>query len=417
MGLFSPAWQGKNEEKALRAVSKIGDKSKLKEIVGRAPLETVRYAAIKKIFSLSNSYIEVETLFNNAINAQAVLQYVALNDQDRMFRQYAVRKLADESVVALIARNDENEYVRSTAVEKLTEQNVLSDIARSDPQWNVRREATKRLSNQSLLSLVATSDRHELVRKEAVERLDDQSTLADISLHDANWEVRRSAIERVTDQAAIGTYLVTEKGRAESYRWFNSCDSEGLLNRIDDPGVLAYVAKKSPDNAESDIGAKALKRISDEATLVDIAKCGDASEYVRIEAIQRIGDERALIELATETANCQRVRLFAVEKLTDISVLRDLSQGDANEEVCLQALNRLRHVCPHEWSYDAHCRRRCAICGIYEYHHDYVVVDSQDHGNGAGSIIYVCKRCGHEAGYSQSETHVSDTRETGFIPE
>jgi hypothetical protein len=169
MGLFKPAWQGENEEKALKAVSKILDSAKLEEIANNAPLDVVRYFAIKRISSMSNTRLgAAERLFNNAINTQSILRVVALTDNDRMFRQYAVGKLTNLELLAFIAKNDP----------------------------------------------------HASVRSEAVKKINDQSILEAVSLHDTDWEVRMNAIMKVTNQSVIGNYLVSESKREGSYKWF-----------------------------------------------------------------------------------------------------------------------------------------------------------------------------------------------------
>jgi hypothetical protein len=49
MGLFTPAWKGNNELKALKSVGKIKNEKKLCEIALTAPLKSTRLAAVEKI--------------------------------------------------------------------------------------------------------------------------------------------------------------------------------------------------------------------------------------------------------------------------------------------------------------------------------------------------------------------------------
>lgn len=413
MGIFAPAWQGKNEGKALRAVSKISDRAKLEEVANNAPLEIVRYCAIKRHFAMKGLYGGAERLFNSVINTQSVLQMVALTDDESMLRVLAVAKLKDQAIIAQIAKNNKDESVRRQAVEQLTDQSVLSYIVKNDPYSGTRQKAVKKITDQGLLSDIAKNDQDESVRKDAVIKVDDQSVLADISINDIDWEVRRNAIWKVTDQSVIGDYLVKESQRKGSYAWFSpNCDPKGLLKKISIPSVITYVAKEIQHEF---LAPEAVKMITDEATLISIAKSSKSNEEARGEAIKRINDDKVFVELAMEPDACFRVRREAIDKLTDLAVLIKLARKDPNKDIRDCALFRLINVCPHEWSNGAHCLRKCAICGLYNYDHDYIQVNMKEYGGASLSKDYVCKKCGHEANYSQGETTCHDTRETGYF--
>ena len=49
MSLFRPAWQTDNEKRALRAIKKETDQTKLLEIARNAPLDSAKVAALWKI--------------------------------------------------------------------------------------------------------------------------------------------------------------------------------------------------------------------------------------------------------------------------------------------------------------------------------------------------------------------------------
>ncbi|MGL4606195.1 MAG: HEAT repeat domain-containing protein [Eubacteriaceae bacterium] len=415
MGIFKPAWQGKNEAKAAKAVSKISDRAKLEEIANNAPLDVVRYIAIKKISSMPNTFGVAERLFSSAINTQSFLQDVALNDGDRMFRQYAVEKLTDQTLIAHIAKKDNNECVRNIAVKKLTDQSVLSDVSQNDPEWYVRKEAVIKLTNKELLSHIAKNDSHGLVRSEAVNKISDQSVLADVSLNDQHWEARLSAIMKVTNQSVIGHYLVNESKREGSYKWFNQhCNPIGLLSKINTPAIIAYIAENIEDDT---VGEKAVKMITDEVTLIGIAKSSEANISTRLEAIKLIEDERVLTELALKISENPQIRQAIIYKMNDLALLSEIVKNDKDEQIRISALHRMNKLCLHKWTYDDHCRRKCDICGVYEYDHDYVQTNVIEYGGASHSIDYECKKCGHKANYSQGELTAHDGRETGFILE
>ena len=412
MGIFTPAWQGKNEEKALRAVSKIADRAKLEEIANSAPLDVARYLAIKKVSVMPNAFGVAEKLFNNSINTQPFLQVVALTDNDRMFRQYAVAKLTNQALIAQIAKNDANEFVRHVAVERLTDQGVLSDIAKNDQEYYVRLGAVKKLTDQTLLAFIAKNDRHENVRSEAVKKVNAQSILADVALNDKHWGTRMNAIVKVTNQSVIGNYLVSEPARKGSYGWFHQhCKPLELLGKIDTQSIIAYVAENT---ADAYVGEKAVEKITDESVFIAIAKNSECA--ARVHAAGRITDGNALAELAMKTDDSS-VRQEAIGKLSDPAFLYNIAKNDADINIRFFALRQLDKSCSHEWNYDEHCRRKCVVCGLYEYGHDYVEINSIDYGGASHSIDYECKRCGHKANYSQGETSARDGRESGYILE
>jgi len=109
MGLFKPVWQGKNPDKACRAVRKITNQAKLLRIA-REPATNLwaREAAIWKLTD------------------QTVLADFARNGKNYRFRQAAVVNLTDQSVLSHIALNDEGQSVRDVAVKKLADQATLA---------------------------------------------------------------------------------------------------------------------------------------------------------------------------------------------------------------------------------------------------------------------------------------------------
>jgi DUF917 family protein len=131
MGLFTPAWKSKNEEKALRAVEKMTDRKKLEEVAKTAENGKVRRAAVKKITD------------------QSVLADIARNDKDSDVCKAAVEKIIDLSPsIGEIVKVDKDELkkFRLAAVEKLTDQSVLADIAKNAEDEYLREAAIHRLT-------------------------------------------------------------------------------------------------------------------------------------------------------------------------------------------------------------------------------------------------------------------------------
>jgi hypothetical protein len=75
MGLFKPAWQSDNKEKALKVVSKETDQTRLAEIARSAPLMPVRRAAVDRLTD------------------KAVLVDLAKSEEDFGLRSYIEKRL------------------------------------------------------------------------------------------------------------------------------------------------------------------------------------------------------------------------------------------------------------------------------------------------------------------------------------
>jgi len=185
MGLFKPAWQSKNESKALKAVEKETNEEKLIQIAKNASSYEVRKNAILKINdqnvladiakgdSLSDWQSAAYKLIDYPI-AQSVYLDIALNDNDAFKRKIIVEKyINDESVLMSIAKNDNHYIVREAAVSKLTDEAILVDIAQNDEDGNVRYSAVTKLYDQSLLVDIFNNDDDPNVCVAALSKIED----------------------------------------------------------------------------------------------------------------------------------------------------------------------------------------------------------------------------------------------------
>ena len=129
MGLFRPAWDSKNWERATKAVKKIKKEAKLARVAKEARCSEARVAAVERLTD------------------QDVLAYVAKNDEDRAVRVAAVEKLTDQDILAYIAKINWYSDVGDAAFKKLTDQNVLVDFAMNDEKPWFRKAAVKKLTD------------------------------------------------------------------------------------------------------------------------------------------------------------------------------------------------------------------------------------------------------------------------------
>jgi hypothetical protein len=138
MGLFTPAWKSKNEEKAIRSVKKMTDQKKLVQIIRESGNWRLRKAAVENL------------------SDQTLLASVAIHDPEEYVRKAAVEKITDQTQLAHIAINDKDRNVRETAVknEYFVDQKALARIVKSESNFNVRNAAVEKLFDPNELKNV-----------------------------------------------------------------------------------------------------------------------------------------------------------------------------------------------------------------------------------------------------------------------
>ncbi len=123
MGLFKPAWMGKNEEKALKAVSTITDWTTLISIVKAAPLTSVRIAAIEKL-----PYPHVD-------------QYTG--------RKCSLRFVKEQNILAEIFQYSSVYMLRLEAVNCITDIPLLEKLSHCSNSQTIHAAITKRIEDLS----------------------------------------------------------------------------------------------------------------------------------------------------------------------------------------------------------------------------------------------------------------------------
>jgi len=132
MRLFRPAWDSKNEKRAVKAVEKLTDEVLLARIAKEARCWRARIAAVEKLTD------------------QNVLADIAENANEYHLRKAAVEKLTELNVLADVAKNGTDSYDRKKAVKKLTDQSVLAYVAKNNTNSNVRIVAAKKLIDKTM---------------------------------------------------------------------------------------------------------------------------------------------------------------------------------------------------------------------------------------------------------------------------
>ena len=116
-----------------------------------------------------------------------------------------------------------------------------------------------------------------------MKKIEDQEILEEIARTATDWELRSEAVERLEDQIAIG---------------MSAFDVEAAVRRsavksLDDQDVLE---KKAASDENDGVRLEAVKRVSDEALLAELAKT--ASYLVREAAMEKLEDPKLLAEVA-----------------------------------------------------------------------------------------------------------------------
>lgn len=170
MGLFMPAWMGRNEKKALRFVENETDPSKLAEIAREAPLFDVCMLAVKKL--------SVEMHDTKA--GQRALADVTVAAKISLVAERAMEALTNQSLLADVARTAHSDAMRIAAVRKISDQGQLADFIKTANDTFVCDEAFQKLTNQNLLADIAKNATMDVIKEEAIKRLEDQCLLVDV---------------------------------------------------------------------------------------------------------------------------------------------------------------------------------------------------------------------------------------------
>ena len=135
MGLFKPAWQHINKEKALAAAASETNQKKLIEIAKKALIPDVRKVAVEKL------------------SDQSALVDVAKTDIDAAVSKAAVNKLTEQTLLLDVVNAGKNTcwITRLDAINRLTDQELITKLAIDSSEWSVRQAAVNKLTDKAVL--------------------------------------------------------------------------------------------------------------------------------------------------------------------------------------------------------------------------------------------------------------------------
>jgi hypothetical protein len=311
------------------------------------------------------------------LDDQTALADIAKNTRSPDIIPKLVERLTDQAALASIAKtNATQERVWGPALDKLDDQPLLAALARDAARHpNLSARAAGKLRDQTVLEEIAGSALPDAVRKAAISGLTNQRALADIAGNAPDASIRLTATGRLTDQPALAAIAKNDAEKNVRLK---------AVERLTDRRALAdFVknAKYEENDPGEEIPSAALKNITDQQDLADIALYEDAMQSVRIRAVSRLTDQRHvekiidainkkrgasrresrrtesdLVILRTAVKNLadqsmlaeiakndydDDTRAAAVEKLTIQDVLADLAKNDEDSEIAWEALRRL----------------------------------------------------------------------------
>jgi len=225
MKLFRPLWDSKNEKRAVKAVEKIKDETKLARVVEEARcLQACETAAekltdqnliillLQKNIITYNSYIDRKIRFtlakklDDTNKAQQILSEIAANLSDNYsvsqspldFGNAVLDCITEQSALFYVAAHGRISQIYEKAIERLTDTNLLYELAkgRANDKGHL---AIQQLNDQKLLEDLAINDKEMNVRILAAQKLINQSLAqsiyAEIAKFDDDIAVKTAAIK------------------------------------------------------------------------------------------------------------------------------------------------------------------------------------------------------------------------------
>jgi hypothetical protein len=137
--------------------------------------------------------------------------------------------------------------------------------------------------------------------------------------------------------------MKSERGAMHKYMQERDTLAATAIKKITDPALLVEIAKSV--NCQVDLGshgnyatmyilhleAAATQKLTDEEFLADVAK-NAVSHYAVEEAIKKLSDQNAIAYVAKNHAHID-IRIKAIQKLTNQAVLADIAESDKNIRV------------------------------------------------------------------------------------
>ncbi len=322
MGLFTPAWKGKNEKKALAFVEKCGDQTMLGTIAVYAELEGVRLAAVEKL------------------KDQGALSEIVKNERENIqIRRAAITNIMNKDNFAKLAFTLPDEDLQLKAAASTNNQIKLKELAIKAESLNIQKAAVEQIENQQILADVVMNSENETIRNLALSWIKDPGTHFNLIMLKGTPEERKKAVEelpvndnRLIDIASGKNIPATSK----------DIIIETALQRITSREKLLEVVAKG-QNASQVLNRLDELGLLDESTLVVFANRGDKSCVNRL---LEIDPEKYIERYESSMTDQMRLKaiddgLFSEEKLEEMAIQKPLDT-DIRDSAAWLAMVRIQ---------------------------------------------------------------------------
>lgn len=336
MGLFTPKWLGKDENKALDAVAAAAakdDQRTLIRIVNEAVFLSVKIEAIKNV------------------KDQMFLANLVLTESETGTWMSALKGISDQAVLKQLYPAVKEPHKRADVAGRITDVPFLKQIVETDPAATVQKSAVSNIHDEAYLKALFSQDKNSSVREQALSNLTDQDILEEIVLTELS---KRSDLRKYDNRYDTHVELAL---RALEKTENNQALYAKILRILQDPG--------SCQDAERCLDL-ALERLTDEELL--LAACRDETVLARfrLKAAKKIEDRltqedfMSLAMLCRDTLDGSNAGMSycykALEKVTDQEKLLYVANHTTSMRIRIRAINRLEDTSGLEfWTDREHC--------------------------------------------------------------
>ena len=258
MGLFAPAWQGKNEKRALASVQNVQDLLTLCEIAEKAPLPQVRSFAISRItdydrllrlYRLEQDPVVAQELRERLHDQRGLVSLILNAVEKETTKREALIHIDDEELLLQIVSFSKDKTVAELAAQKLRSRPALMKAAK------INVSAAERLTEISDIFSALVETNNNDAANVLMEKISNSHMFFKLAQKARLAGVRRYSAERVSDDAEVMTLLL---------HTHDSGVASVLLPRIEDSERLLALAGEAEYGS---VSLAAASRITDEATL------------------------------------------------------------------------------------------------------------------------------------------------------
>ena len=297
MGLFKPAWQSGNSDKALKAVAKENDPKTLVQIIVNSDSWAVKQAALSKLTD------------------ENMLAEAALETGDYSIYEAIITKMEDVNALERLAgyengrtrgREEEYEY-DGGQLSTYREVRYDSDKCRAAAQRQIERIA---LTSTSIAS-----------REAAVRLIEDKSVLAQVAKQDKEYSVCALAMGKLPNLSFYSHYLIKAVLPDVRIEGIKSLD-------ISDAWVVGTIQEIVENEAHIQVFHEAVKKLTDEKVLKEIvlspARQG-VFKNIPLNGIDLTGIRQSALKNITEPAFLEKIARMGKEELNAIT--QDVNNG------------------------------------------------------------------------------------------